>query len=106
MAKDKIAYVCDNCGQESTKWLGKCPSCHQWNTFREIRISGDSGQQSARTAARSVASAAQGNIGAVSHALHLRDIPLRDVPRMDMHDAELNRVLGGGLVPGSIILLG
>lgn len=106
MAKDKIAYVCDNCGQESSKWLGKCPSCHQWNTFREIRISGDSGQQSARMAARSVASAAQGSFGAVTHALHLRDIPLRDVPRMDMHDAELNRVLGGGLVPGSIILLG
>ena len=40
MAKDKIAYVCSNCGQESAKWVGKCPSCGQWNTFSEIRICG------------------------------------------------------------------
>ena len=38
MAKDKIAFVCSNCGQESAKWMGKCPSCGQWNTFKEIRI--------------------------------------------------------------------
>ena len=47
MAKDKIAYVCSNCGQESSKWMGKCPSCGQWNTFKEIRIAGDSGSQEA-----------------------------------------------------------
>ncbi|MBR5928783.1 MAG: DNA repair protein RadA, partial [Prevotella sp.] len=38
MAKDKIAYVCSNCGQESAKWIGKCPACGQWNTFKEISI--------------------------------------------------------------------
>ena len=38
MAKDKVMYVCDNCGQESAKWLGKCPSCGQWNTFKEFRV--------------------------------------------------------------------
>ncbi len=102
MAKDKVAYVCDNCGQESAKWIGKCPSCGQWNTFREIRISNDTGQQSARAAARKV-NASRG--GAIA-ARRLRDIPLQDVPRMDMQDPELNRVLGGGMVPGSIILLG
>lgn len=105
MAKDKVAYVCDNCGQESAKWIGKCPSCHQWNTYREIRISNDVGQQSARSAARSVTTGSSSALAA-TQAIPLRNIPLKDVPRMDMHDAELNRVLGGGLVPGSIILLG
>ena len=105
MAKDKVAYVCDNCGQESSKWIGKCPSCHQWNTYREIRISSDAGQLSARSAARSVTTGNSSPLAA-TQAIPLRNIPLKDVPRMDMHDAELNRVLGGGLVPGSIILLG
>ena len=41
MAKDKIAYVCSNCGQESAKWIGKCPACGQWNTYKEIRIAAD-----------------------------------------------------------------
>lgn len=111
MAKDKIAYVCDNCGQESLKWIGKCPSCHQWNTFREIRISNDAGQQSARSAAKAVSSQVRPGLSTFSNGksettVRLRDIPLKDVPRLDMKDDELNRVLGGGLVPGSIILLG
>lgn len=105
MAKDKIAYVCENCGQESSKWLGKCPSCNQWNTFREIRIANDSGQQSARKAATQVRTTREVASGTKS-SMRLRDIPLKEAPRMDMHDAELNRVLGGGLVPGSIVLLG
>lgn len=104
MAKDKIAYVCSNCGQESTRWIGKCPNCGQWNTFKEIHISADQGTAAARTAALSV----RGNrkSGEANHARHLRDIPTDAEPRLDMHDAELNRVLGGGLVPGSIVLLG
>ena len=53
MAKDKIAYVCSNCGQESSKWIGKCPSCGQWNTFKEIRIANDTGSQAARNAGMS-----------------------------------------------------
>ncbi len=106
MAKDKIAYVCDNCGQESAKWIGKCPSCGQWNTFREIRIANDTGQQSARSAAREVSAARRSATGTRSKAMLLRDIPTKESPRMDMYDAELNRVLGGGLVPGSIVLLG
>lgn len=108
MAKDKIAYVCENCGQESAKWIGKCPSCGQWNTFREIRITNDSGQQSARAAAREVSSVRRNGISATvrSSAQRLQDIPTQPEPRIDMHDDELNRVLGGGLVPGSIVLLG
>ena len=52
MAKDKIAYVCSNCGQESSKWVGKCPSCGQWNTFKEIRVAPESvGQKAAANVA-------------------------------------------------------
>ena len=103
MAKDKIAYVCENCGQESAKWIGKCPSCGQWNTFKEIRISSDTGSVAAKSAAQSLRSGRSGHKAA---PMKLRDISAKDEPRLDMHDAELNRVLGGGLVPGSIILLG
>ncbi len=103
MAKDKIAYVCENCGQESAKWIGKCPSCDQWNTFKEIRISSDTGSVAAKSAAQSLRS---GRAGHKAAPMKLRDISAKDEPRLDMHDAELNRVLGGGLVPGSIILLG
>lgn len=105
MAKDKIAYVCSNCGQESAKWIGKCPSCHQWNTFKEIRVSSENSQQSARTAALAVnAKRSSGN--GERKAMRLDEISSHDEPRIDTHDTELNRVLGGGIVPGSIILLG
>ena len=100
MAKDKIAYVCENCGQESAKWIGKCPACGQWNTFKEIRVA-DTRQQAATSAA-----AKTGHQLRKNKVLRLHDISAKDDPRIDMHDEELNRVLGGGLVPGSIVLLG
>ena len=103
MAKDKIAYVCSNCGQESAKWVGKCPSCGQWNTFSEIRISGETGSMAAKQAAANVHKA-MAHSGA--RPMLLRDISSKDEPRIDTHDTELNRVLGGGLVKGSIVLLG
>lgn len=104
MAKDKIAYVCSNCGQESTKWIGKCPSCGQWNTFKEIRVAPEVvGQVSAASAASSVR---RGRNASNARPLALREISSKDEPRIDMCDGELNRVLGGGLVPGSIVLLG
>lgn len=107
MAKEKIAYVCDNCGQESPKWIGKCPACGQWNTFKEIRIAGnDTGQKAARNAAMDVRNGKRGVSGNANRPHLLRDISTKDDPRIDMHDEELNRVLGGGLVPGSIVLLG
>ena len=102
MAKDKIAYVCSNCGQESAKWIGKCPACGQWNTFKEIRISNETGSQAARSAASSL----KASLDDKAKPVFLRDISSKEAPRIDMHDNELNRVLGGGLVPGSIILLG
>ena len=103
MAKDKIAYVCSNCGQESAKWIGKCPSCGQWNTFKEIRVAADNGQAAAASAAATVRGRFNGD---KARPLFLREISAHDEPRIDMHDTELNRVLGGGLVPGSIVLLG
>lgn len=103
MAKDKIAYVCSNCGQESAKWIGKCPSCGQWNTFKEIRVASDNGQAAAASAAATVRGRLNGD---KARPLFLREISAHDEPRIDMHDTELNRVLGGGLVPGSIVLLG
>ena len=101
MAKDKTAYVCENCGQESPKWIGKCPACGQWNTFKEIKVAADTARQTATHAAAQAGHALRSN-----RPLRLSDISSHDDPRIDMRDAELNRVLGGGLVPGSIILLG
>ena len=103
MAKDKIAFVCSNCGQESAKWIGKCPACGQWNTFKEIRIANDSGTMAAKNAATSVRSSMRHE---KNKPLLLKDISSKDEPRINMQDEELNRVLGGGLVPGSIVLLG
>ena len=100
MAKDKLMYVCDNCGQESAKWLGKCPSCGQWNTFKEFRTAPSASTQSARTPLPN-----RGGPGGGA-PIPLSQIKAEAEPRMDMHDDELNRVLGGGLVPGSLVLLG
>lgn len=101
MAKIKTAYVCSNCGQESTKWIGKCPSCGEWNTFKEIHLTSTTNSSNANGLFRNDKSASEKN-----RPVKLRDIPTKDDSRIDMHDAELNRVLGGGLVAGSIVLLG
>lgn len=102
MAKDKIAYVCSQCGQESSKWIGKCPNCGEWNTFKEIRISNNFQSSSiAVSTAHNLHGEQKKN-----KPLHLQDISAQDEPRINMNDDELNRVLGGGLVPGSIVLLG
>ena len=99
MAKNKILYVCDYCGQESLKWVGKCPSCGRWNSMKEFKAPSNSsfGQKSASGALPS---------GSGEGASLLRNIVADSEPRIDMGDAELNRVLGGGLVPGSLVLLG
>ena len=98
-------FVCENCGQESAKWIGKCPACGQWNTFKEIRVA-----SATQSMTKGGAMSSGGGISVkgrdAAKVLRLRDISAHDDPRIDMHDAELNRVLGGGLVPGSIVLLG
>jgi len=98
MAKEKTSYVCENCGYDSTKWVGKCPVCGQWNSMREIKVAPTSPKRSYTAALHADKSK--------SRPVKLSDISSADEPRIDLHDNELNRVLGGGLEPGSIVLLG
>lgn len=103
MAKDKTMYVCEHCGQESSKWLGKCPACGQWGTMKEMHIRAEKPSSAVVRAALSAAGADE----KVKNAPQpMRSINASEEPRIDMMDEELNRVLGGGLVPGSLVLLG
>ncbi|HAR39134.1 MAG: DNA repair protein RadA [Bacteroidetes bacterium GWD2_45_23] len=97
MAKLKSVYFCSNCGYEAPKWMGKCPSCGEWSTFVEelIRKDAASKQEDTRTFREGK-----------SVPMTLREIKADEEPRIDMQDTELNRVLGGGLVPASVILIG
>ena len=103
MAKDKTMYVCEHCGQESSKWLGKCPACGQWGTMKEIRIKAD---KPASAITRAALQAAGSDEKSRNQPMPVSSIRAEEEPRMDMCDKELNRVLGGGLVPGSLVLLG
>lgn len=100
-AKDKTMYVCEYCGQDSVRWVGKCPSCGRWNSMKEITVR--DGKASGTAAARAALKTAGKNR---VQPLNVREIKADAEPRMDMHDGELNRVLGGGMVPGSLVLLG
>ena len=106
MAKDKVMYVCENCGQESAKWIGKCPACGRWNTFKEIKVASTSPKLGDSKRGLGSGFSSQSLAASTAKVLRLKDISAHDDPRIDMHDQELNRVLGGGLVPGSIVLLG
>ena len=99
--KDKTMFVCSECGFDSPKWSGKCPSCGRWNTMKEITVKA-SATQNATVTARKEASGKTDD----SKPHTLGEIQSSDYPRIDMHDGELNRVLGGGLVQGSLVLLG
>ena len=103
MVKDKIAYVCSNCGFDSAKWIGKCPSCGEWNTFKEFRLGRNSKKTTSRT---TIASSTHHLANQDNKPLRLNEISGTEAPRINMNDGELNRVLGGGLVRGSITLLG
>jgi DNA repair protein RadA/Sms len=94
MAKAKTVFVCRNCGFEAAKWIGKCPSCAQWNSFSEESIVKTSGNTDTKF----------GTGNAVPVKLH--EVDSKSQPRLDTQTGELNRVLGGGLVPGSVILIG
>lgn len=104
MSKDKTIYVCDYCGQESLRWVGKCPACGRWNTMKEIHVHDEkpSAQSALTKIAMQTASAQEQRV----RPARVCDIRADEEPRLDLHDAELNRVLGGGLVPGSLVLLG
>ncbi len=103
MAKDKTVYVCEHCGQESSKWLGKCPACGQWGTMKEFRIQAE---KPASAVVRAALQAAGTDGKRKNRPQPVGEIQANEEPRIDMLDGELNRVLGGGLVPGSLVLLG
>ncbi len=98
MSKTKTAFFCSNCGQESAKWLGKCPSCEKWNTFvEEVIVKGTDKKQSEWK-----------EFSGLSNGLKtilLRDVSNGEEKRIVTTDMELNRVLGGGIVGGSLVLI-
>jgi DNA repair protein RadA/Sms len=94
MAKSKTVFVCRSCGTEAAKWIGRCPSCGEWNTFMEEVVAKTSG-------------AASLPFGTGSQPpVRLHEINREEYPRLDTQTGELNRVLGGGLVRGSVVLIG
>ena len=95
MAKVKRAYFCSDCGYETPKWLGKCPACGAWNTITEHVVARESSSIASRVASVPRAEAQK-----------VQDIEIGTTRRIDIGNKEVNRVLGGGLVQGSLILLG
>lgn len=92
MAKSSTVFFCNSCGYESAKWLGKCPACNEWNTFVEEKVTKSSSGKSA--------------LKRNSEPVKLQDIEQMDILRISSGFAELDRVLGGGFVKGSLTLLG
>src|ERR1700709_134416 len=99
MSKTKSAFFCQNCGFESAKWLGKCPSCQQWNTFVEEVIEKD--PKSVPTWKVSSTTQQRAN-----KPVEVADITFSEEDRLLTPDKEFNRVLGGGIVAGSLVLIG
>ena len=92
MAKPKIQYVCSSCGAKAPQMIGRCPVCGEWGTYEE-EVSVDTTTK-------------KGVITRGSTPQRIQDVLSQEEMRIDMHSSELNRVLGGGLVPGSLVLLG
>lgn len=96
MARGKTTvFFCQNCGYESAKWLGQCPGCKEWNTMVEEPAAGKGSGHSAGSVMRPAAA-----------PMSLKEVDLREEERMTTHIMELDRVLGGGIVPGSLVLVG
>jgi len=100
VAKTKIAYFCQSCGFESAKWLGKCPSCQQWNTFVEEIL------EKANTAVPNWKTNASTTQQRSNKPVQVADIVFKEEHRLLTPDKEFNRVLGGGIVAGSLVLIG
>jgi DNA repair protein RadA/Sms len=98
LAKTKSSFFCQSCGYESAKWLGKCPSCGSWNTFaEELIVKEESNRNEWRQ---------ESNRTRASKAKTLEEVESTEEIRINSVDQELNRVLGGGIVPGSLVLIG
>ena len=96
MVKVKTTFFCQNCGAQSAQWMGKCKACNEWNTIVEEVVS-----KTQNESAWKIGATQKGNI-----AQSIQEISLENEPRIDTSDKELDRVLGGGIVPGSLVLLG
>lgn len=102
MAKTKSAYFCQSCGYESPKWLGQCPSCKQWNTFVEEVVE----KASSRVPEWRSTTVTPGVQKRTNKAAVIHEIVYSEEQRILSPDKEFNRVLGGGIVPGSLVLIG
>lgn len=95
MAKTKTSFFCQSCGYQSGKWLGKCPSCNEWNSFAEEILVKETKNNSGST-----------SLGRARKPLLINEIEAQDETRFSSNDVELDRILGGGIVPGSLVLFG
>ena len=102
MAKARKAFVCGECGSEHSQWQGQCKDCREWNTLKEIVLEPASTSSGGKANFKGYAGVA-GNAGGIRP---LNEIDLQDMPRIASGASELDRVLGGGLVPGSAVLIG
>lgn len=100
MSKTKTTFFCQNCGAQSAKWVGKCQSCNEWNTYVEEVIHKETKND------RLQLFSANKNPKASNKSILLQDVGLQDFPRIAVPGKELTRVLGGGIVPGSLVLFG
>lgn len=98
MSKTKTSYFCQNCGAQSPKWVGRCPSCGEWNTFAEEIITRKDDARAPAFVSKTSGRAAKPQL--------LHAITVGEEIRLPVYDQELSRVLGGGLVPGSMVLFG
>jgi DNA repair protein RadA/Sms len=98
MAKQRSRYVCRDCGHESLAWAGQCPGCAEWNTLEEVVVTSATAASAGRSGSR--------RRSAARTAVPLRDVRAPREERLQTGIGELDRVLGGGLVPGSLVLLG
>jgi DNA repair protein RadA/Sms len=101
MAKTKTAFVCNDCGSEFSKWQGQCSACKAWNTLSRVNLGTTNQSPSVQADFRR-----QGYAGQTSAVQDLSEIDVASVPRFSSTLGELDRVLGGGLVPGSVVLIG
>lgn len=99
MAKAKTAYVCTDCGAEYAQWQGQCTACKSWNTLKEISL-GSGKSTAAKKASKGYAGEGDNQVKSIN------DVDLSETPRVSSGMSELDRVLGGGIVPGSVVLIG
>jgi DNA repair protein RadA/Sms len=101
MSKTKTTFFCQNCGAQSGKWIGRCPSCNEWNTYVEEVIHKESKNDRLQ-----LFSSSKNGKNTANKSILLQDVGLQNFPRIAVPGKELTRVLGGGIVPGSLVLFG